>query len=284
MLQRLYLGFVLGTGIVSILTAQEIKNIAVSSAAGYHSGLPSRGSIATIFCTGIGIQGTVAATGYPLPQELAGVKVTVAGATARIIAVADLGGFQQINFQVPFEADYPQAEADVEVQQGLRVGAARTRVRTESPGEFFILPGNTAAMQHSADYSLVGWDRPARPGEILIAYLTGMPEVQLQPATGDAAPVTPLAIVPEYLFTHAGEAYWIKIDDTVVKPLFIGLTPGLAGVFQINFQLPETTLPGVRQVLLHRASCRALFGSCQGGGGFKTNYDSISVALPVAPR
>jgi hypothetical protein len=46
--------------------------------------------------------------------------------------------------------------------------------RTSIPGDFFRWPGtNLGIFQHWPDYSLVTEDNPARPGEILITYLTG---------------------------------------------------------------------------------------------------------------
>jgi uncharacterized protein (TIGR03437 family) len=40
----------------------------------------------------------------PLPFTVDGISVTVGGAPAPIVAIADDGGYQQINFEVPQEA------------------------------------------------------------------------------------------------------------------------------------------------------------------------------------
>src|ERR1035441_306660 len=81
----------------------QIGNIVVTNAASFQLGMPPDGSIGTIFCTGIVIPGLVTAQSIPLPFSLAGVTVSVGGLAAPLFAVADLGGFQQINFQAPSE-------------------------------------------------------------------------------------------------------------------------------------------------------------------------------------
>jgi uncharacterized protein (TIGR03437 family) len=82
--------------------AAQIRVLAVTTSAGFTPGLPSAGSLASIGLTGLaGIQGVQTVTGYPLPYELEGVSVTVNGTPAPILAVADLGAYQQVNIQVP---------------------------------------------------------------------------------------------------------------------------------------------------------------------------------------
>jgi len=68
---------------VAILTLQalllfalhaQIANIFVTNAAGFQAGLPPRGSIGTIFCTGLIVEGVVGAPGSSLPTNLAGIS------------------------------------------------------------------------------------------------------------------------------------------------------------------------------------------------------------------
>src|SRR5690348_15994206 len=75
-----------------------IQNIVVTSGASFQIRLPARGSIGTIFCTGLVVTGVTPATTVPLPFTLAGVTVTVSGARAPLFAVASRTGYQQINF------------------------------------------------------------------------------------------------------------------------------------------------------------------------------------------
>src|SRR5579862_4816403 len=79
--------------------------IAVASAANFEPGLPPRGSIAAIFCSGLlNLSGTATANQVPLPLKLNGVSVLIGGVYAPLFGVADLGSYQQIDLQVPNEA------------------------------------------------------------------------------------------------------------------------------------------------------------------------------------
>ena len=88
-------------GLLSGRMWSQIGNIAVTDAASFKVGIPAKGSIASIFCTGVSVSGTVQAEGTPLPWSLAGVSVTVGGANAPLFSVSSLSGYQQINVQVP---------------------------------------------------------------------------------------------------------------------------------------------------------------------------------------
>jgi len=101
----------------------------VTSAASFHIGLPARGSIGTIFCTGLIVKGVIPATTVPLPFTLGGVTVTVGGARAPLFAVAALSGYQQINFEVPQETQIASdGTAQVVVQQNGVQGAAMATI------------------------------------------------------------------------------------------------------------------------------------------------------------
>ncbi|MCL4850455.1 MAG: hypothetical protein KJZ78_03625 [Bryobacteraceae bacterium] len=255
--------------------------ITVTSGASFEIGLPSKGSIASLFCTCIDIQGTIGADQYPLPTTLAGVQVRVGGAVAPLFAVAALNGYQQINFQVPHEAELGLEDAEIIIEQGSRRTSGRVKLRLSTAGDFFLLEPGRGLFQHASDYSLVTEEHPARPGEAVIAYLTGLPETRPLVPSGQPAPSEPLAVVPQYRIDAAAERYDIIIDEVVVPPLFIGLAPGLAGVYQINFVVPEPQIGGDRTLRLTRVSCRAAFGSCSAGGGFRSYYRSSPVLFPV---
>jgi hypothetical protein len=105
---------------VQTATAQ-IRVLAISDSAGFTPGLPAVGSLASVGLVGLtGINGVQSATGYPLPYNLAGVSVRVDGTDAPILAVADMGVYQQINIQVP--AHQYQSPQAVEVSQFGQVG------------------------------------------------------------------------------------------------------------------------------------------------------------------
>ena len=92
----------------------QIGNIVLTSGVSFQPGLPTAGSLGTIFCTGLTVDGAASATGLPLPYNLAGVTVTIGEAPAPLFSVANLGTFPQINFQVPYEAS-PNPDTTMQV-------------------------------------------------------------------------------------------------------------------------------------------------------------------------
>ncbi|MCW5981198.1 MAG: hypothetical protein KIT09_24155 [Bryobacteraceae bacterium] len=244
----------------------EIRDVVVTSGASFEPGLPSKGSIAAVFCTGLeGIDGIVSAAAVPLPTELAGVRVRVGGAAAPLFAVASFSAYQQVNIQVPMEALLGDQDAEVVVEQKGNQATVSAPLRLSTPGDFFRLPGtNYGVFQHAADYSLVTPENPASPGEVIIAYLSGMPGTRPAVPTGQPAPYHPLAVVPEYMIQNTEEVYYLIIGAgatldqprAVAERLFMGLSPGSIGVYQINFIVPRSVPGGPNPlVFLQRESC-----------------------------
>jgi uncharacterized protein (TIGR03437 family) len=88
----------------SPLLCGEIHVLAVTTSAAFVNGIPGRGSLATIFCTGLqGITGIQIASETPLPKVLAGIRITQGTQDVPLLAVADLGAYQIVSFQVPWE-------------------------------------------------------------------------------------------------------------------------------------------------------------------------------------
>jgi uncharacterized protein (TIGR03437 family) len=176
-----------------------------------------------------------------------------------------LQGFQQINIQVPHEAQFATEDAEVVVEQNGQSGTARVPLRLSTPGDFFRFPGgNLGIFQHASDYSLVTPENPARPGEAIIGYLTGMPGTDPTVPTGEPAPFDPLAIVPQFYQLFGGvDRYTLLLDGgrQTAPPLFIGLAPGLVGVYQLNFVLHRDQPSGLVSVVLLRETC-SLFSYC----------------------
>src|SRR5260370_18862769 len=202
----------------------EITILAVTSSPTFAAGLPGPGSLASVFCTGLtGIQGVEVAQGTPLPRTLDGIRVTVGAIDAPILAVADFGSYQQINFQVPLEASTRPSLV-------LSPGAFSARMDNVLPspfGGFFMDASGYAVVQHAVDFQLVTPDNPARPGEWLVAYASNLGPVTSPQLTGVPAPVDPLArIAPgspgPWQFT-----VWLSQPSGFFtsESTFMGLTP-----------------------------------------------------------
>jgi uncharacterized protein (TIGR03437 family) len=287
--------------IVAVKASGAIGNVVVTSAASFEVGSPTKGSIATIFCTGLeSISGIVSAQSTPLPRELAGVRVKVGGAEAPIFAVVAHQGYQQINIQVPQEAaiqlpsGWPEgtAEATVEVaiEQGGQRASAQVVVR-RSPGEFFEMGNGFAVLQHASDFSLVTQQNPARPDEVLVAYLTGLRATDPVVPSGIPSPVNPLAVIPRPLVDTDSYNIVLRLGENTVDayaPEFVGLVPGLVGVYQYNFRLRgqeilffnRPPIPYDTEIYLLRTYCSGVFCSPSSYSRFRGK----AVRIPVAPK
>ncbi|MBI1358460.1 MAG: hypothetical protein GC160_29335 [Acidobacteria bacterium] len=199
------------------------------------------GSFASIFGTGLmeGIVGVVAASGPPFPTTLRGVKVTIDDVAAPIIAIADTGQGEQINFQVPFEIA-PGYSRIVLSNNGTETVFERVYVVDALPGifEVAIQNGLYAAALH-ADYRLVAPADPARPGETILLFLTGLGAISPDPGTNAPGPVPPArtAVAPVVL-----------LDGAPVSNFGGFYAPGLAAAYQVNFTVPDGITTGNHEV------------------------------------
>jgi uncharacterized protein (TIGR03437 family) len=264
----------------------QIRVLAVTDAATFTSGLPYYGSLASVFCTGLtGIGGVQAAAQYPLPYEIAGVSVTVSGAAAPVLAVADFGTYQQINIQVPETADASQT---LMVSQSGQSGETNWSPQSGAGpsgamwGVFFAHSSGNVIAQHT-DYSLITPEHPAQPGEAVIVYGTNLDNilnVVSPPPLGSPAQANPLPTIILSNRPSGIPAPFITLDGESVPMIYEGLTPGLVGVFQVNFQVPATITSG-------NAMLAAVVGSyytCYGFGlcTLVPAHTSLSAILPVS--
>jgi uncharacterized protein (TIGR03437 family) len=231
----------------------------LTNGASFLAGLPAPGGLASLFLHGLNVSGTVIGTGDPLPTELEGVSILVGGFPAPILAVANIPvsnpvGMQQINFQVPFEAQTNLVEVRY---QGLSTFVLPQAV---APG-IFTLPDGSGAIQHASDYSLVTASHPAAPGEAIVIYATGLGSVSTTVADGAPAlgadPVQQVCQPPSVMLggTPAnGEGASANI-------LYAGLTPGYVGLYQVNVQVPPSTPVGPTSLYVFWPGCSGVYGS-----------------------
>lgn len=195
------------------------------------------GTLASIFGENLSPSAATAG-GLPLPRELGGVSVTVAGSAAPLLYVSPA----QINFQIPFEL--PLGDVPLELRLGGAVTAARrVRVTTFSPGVFTVSGGGQGDgyVMRASDFSLITPGNPASPGETLVVYATGLGAVAGDAISGAPAPPMPVPV-------RAPEQIWVTVDSRSQRILYAGLAPGLVGVYQINFIFDPTPGPGPKRL------------------------------------
>jgi uncharacterized protein (TIGR03437 family) len=270
------------SGIAFAQTTQTIAITAVTNSADFQPGLPQKGSLASIFVTGLqGAPGAVTATQYPLSNTLNGISVWINFLPAPILAIAFENGYQQINVQVPWEGQRDPLYVEV-FQNEIRAHTENTQANGFSV--FFSDANGYGVVQHATDYSAVTTQNPAHPGEYLIAYGINLGPVSNTPSSGAQAPSSPLAMsIPPGTPDRGicGQIDSINVGAARVVPSYVGLAPGVVGVYQINFQLPTSVSAGDLTMSFARTLISYLFGPCMAVGNSTSTMTSRSVLLPI---
>ena len=186
------------------------------------------------------------ATSIPLPTELVSTSVKVNGIDAPLIFVSS----GQINFQVPFEVGEGSGLVQV-VREGQAGNTVSATVLNRSPGIFRFGIGEYGVIVNASQGNFPlppavappGLNAaPARPGDVLVIYATGLgpvtPEVRTGEAAASAEPLNRSVDIPGVQFSLSP----FGLEST---PFFAGMTPGFVGLFQINVFLHQdlTTNP-----------------------------------------
>ena len=193
----------------------------VLNAASFTPSLAS-GELVSIFGEGLA-SGTSQASSLPLPTNLSGSTVTLDGKLLPLFYAAP----RQINTMVPLDV---LGSALLRVSSTNGVAETRITVADTAPAIF------PSAVAH-ANGTLVSAASPARPGEAIMVYLTGLGQVDGILAVGQATPLAPLLHVLASVQVQLGNA-------PPVNPDFAGLTPGQVGLYQVNFVVPSNLPAG----------------------------------------
>jgi uncharacterized protein (TIGR03437 family) len=187
------------------------------------------GSIVTIFGADLSFGTAGIPTGSQnnaLPDFLADVRVYVNNLTSPLIYVCPT----QINFVVPDNLLAGRVPVRV-VRQGVTGPEAKIMLADAAP-KLFTTQAGYAIAQHGADYSMVTPNAPARAGEVVVIYATGLGRTAPEPAVFEIPQYAGLLVSGLQLF----------LDGSQVSPdriFYAGLTPGSAGVYQVNVTLPD---------------------------------------------
>lgn len=199
------------------------------------------GEFVTLAGTGLAAE-PASASSLPFPTTLGGVQVSVAwvdvnGKPQSAPAPLSFVSPTQINAMVPYSVPTDESLISFQVtNNGVPSNIARVYCGLRAPGIFTIPSGGlgNGAIQHS-DFSLVSTANPAKVGETVLIYLTGLGSVTPPVTAGAAAPANPLALaaVPD-----------VYIDGVKARVVFSGLTPGAAGLYQVNVTIPAGVTAG----------------------------------------
>jgi uncharacterized protein (TIGR03437 family) len=204
-----------------VIQANRVVNIASAQPS------LSPGVQASIFGQNLSF-GSNAARTAPLPAMLCAAQVTVGGKAASLLFASP----GQLNVQIPSELEPGPAQVVVQVQ-GRSSAPVTVQLEAFAPGLFTTDQGVGVVLH--ATGSAVTPQSPAQPGETLALQAVGLGPTNPAVATGAAAPASP----PVATVTQPA----ITVGCQQAPVLFSGLTPGLVGLYQVNFTLPASA-PG----------------------------------------
>jgi uncharacterized protein (TIGR03437 family) len=174
------------------------------------------------------------ASSTSLPIVLGDTSVSFNGTAAPLYYVSST----QVNAQVPF--DLAVGTINVQVRRGSMISATMTvHVGAFSPGIFTDQAG-TGAILHAGNFSVVSAGAPARVGEFILIFATGLGSLRTPFPSGMPAPSNPPA---DTLITPI-----VTIGGLSATVGFSGLAPGFVGLYQLNVQVPASLASGNQPV------------------------------------
>ena len=201
------------------------------------------GSVAAVFGSQLSSNAPAYAQGFPLPTTLGGVQVLINGNAVPLI-YADPN---QVDIQVPssFTAGQVLVQVMRNGQPGNRVSLT---IDSLAPRLFALkqLPAAPDGLAYGAvlnsdgtlalPMNLVNGSHPAHHGDVISIYALGLGPVSPSVPDGEPAPSNPpLAQITsqvQVLYGTGGSA----VTST---PIYAGLAPTFAGLYQINVVLPQ---------------------------------------------
>lgn len=207
---------------------------AVRNAASFEAGnRVSPGGLISIFGRQLA-EGSGAVGGVPFPTQLENTEVVLAGVPLPLLFAAD----GQINAQAPFNLPLNR-QVQMLVKRGNALSVEeRLSVSPAQPAIFTLNQQGfgQAAIVDGLTFELADINAPVSSGDVLTAFCTGLGLVDPPTPEGQIAPDSPLSVT-----VNPVEVF---VDGIQAEVLFSGLAPRFAGLYQVNFFVPEGVLPG----------------------------------------
>jgi uncharacterized protein (TIGR03437 family) len=202
----------------------------IVNASNFTPGPFTANSVVTLFGSNLTLNfpGAPAPQGSQLVTSLGGASVYVEGIPAPLL----YAGTNQINFLIPLELSTGVVQVCV-VRQGVNGPQVDITLVSGAPALFPSPDGYALAADWNNANAVVTTQTPAHSLDTIIVYATGLGSAGIF-ATGEIPPVAAqinnLAFLTVYLNGTA-------LDPSLIK--YAGVTPGFAGLYQINLVLPD---------------------------------------------
>jgi uncharacterized protein (TIGR03437 family) len=207
--------------------------------AGARTGVIVPGETITILGFGLGPFEGVTAPAGTLPTTLGGVQVSINGADIPLFYASRY----RVDAQVPFNLS-TTGPASVRVQNsGSSSTAVQVNTQLTFPGIYtFDQLGVGPAKAYNQDGKLNSSLAPARAGDSISVFGSGLGAVVPATPAGQGAPANPLSIVSQPVAASIG--------GVPAAVTFAGLAPGYAGLYQVNITVPAGLPAGTREVVI----------------------------------
>ncbi|HEU0139798.1 MAG TPA: hypothetical protein VFQ79_08815 [Bryobacteraceae bacterium] len=204
----------------------------------------SSASIAgSAYCvSGFGLADTASFTFPPLPRKWNGLEILLDGEPVPLQSVTPT----QACFQIPWDTGVGDHKFSVstEISSAFESVVEGTLRLYHEVMPYFVFSGDTgsqtfrqfAAAGHEDFRGRVTPHDPARPGEIVHFYMTGLGPVIPAIGNGIAGPANPPSRTQAQLSCRMVGS---PAEPTPAEVLFSGLAPGFVGYYQVSIRLPS---------------------------------------------
>ena len=189
------------------------------------------GELLTLYGTNLSA-GTQVASSVPFPSTLGNTQVKINGISAPIYYVTPT----QLSAIVPYAVTSGVAQVQV-INNGAASNTVTMQVAATAPGILTQLQNGLGYgdVVHQ-DGTLVNASHPAQIGETVSVFLTGLGTVNPLIPDGAAGPDSPLSLTTNSIMAFVG--------GTTASISYAGLAPELAGLYQINLNIPSGVTAG----------------------------------------
>ena len=194
------------------------------------------GSFFSIFGANLAA-GLNAANAFPYLTTLGGTQVLLGG-EALPLEVTTSG---QINAVIPYDAVVNGFQQLIVQRNGMDSMPEMVLLSPSQPAVFTLDQSGKGAgaivvIKPDGTQFVNGPSAPAKAGDILVIYGTGLGAVDFPVASGAAAPLT--------TFVRTTNTTTVTVGGKQAAVGFAGLTPGYASLYQINVTVPAGVTPG----------------------------------------
>jgi uncharacterized protein (TIGR03437 family) len=229
-----------GTVQVTVQASSNAKAPVVAAggvlSSGDYTGSPALGLLVSIFGAGLA-DGSLGINSLPLPGQLGSTQVFLSGVELPLLYVSD----SQVNVLVPYDIAVNAAH-QLLIQRGSAISVPVATAIFDTQPAILATAGNGAGQGHvykadaNGGQTLADANAPATAGDVLVIYCVGLGAVVPAVNAGDPSPSSPLGAVPVPVT--------VTIGGQTASSFFAGLTPGFAGLYQINVTVPAGIAPG----------------------------------------